>query len=203
MMDECSEGDFESNGSPNVLTGNGLPVYREKPLPKGELRGRFLIARPLIEATREALTSIALDGIKEGGHEGLVYWAGRDTDAGMAFLSVVVPESNHGPQRVMVEGQQVTRASKRMRARNLGLKAQVHSHPGGDARHSDGDDDLILIPFEGMLSVVAPDFGVEVESLGDLTVHQYQDGRWVLCSPESVERNFEVIPTVMDVRKDS
>jgi proteasome lid subunit RPN8/RPN11 len=203
MMDEHNENNFESNGSPNVLRGDGLPVYREKPLPKGELRGRFLIARSLIEATREALTSIALEGIKEGGHEGLVYWAGRDTDAGMAFLAVVVPESNHGPQRVMVDGQEVTCASKRMRARNLGLKAQVHSHPGGDARHSDGDDDLILMPFEGMLSVVAPDFGIEVNALGDLTVHQYQDGRWVLCSPESVERNFEVIPTVMDVRRDS
>jgi len=203
MMDERNKGNFESNGSPNVLRGNGLPVYREKPLPKGELRGRFLIARPLIEATREALTSIALEGIKEGGHEGLVYWAGRDTDAGMAFLSVVVPESDHGPQGVMVDGQDVSRASRRIRDHNLGLKAQVHSHPGGDARHSDGDDELVLMPFEGMLSVVAPDFGIEVEALGDLTVHQYQDGRWVLCSPESVERNFDVIPTVMDVRRDS
>jgi proteasome lid subunit RPN8/RPN11 len=201
-MYELDKDNFGSNGSPTVLTGDGLPVYRETPLPKGELRGRFLIARPLIEATREALTSIALEGIKEGGYEGLVYWAGRDTDGGMVFLSVVVPESNHGPQRVMVEGQEVARASKRMRARNLGLKAQVHSHPGGDARHSDGDDDLVLMPFEGMLSVVAPDFGIEVDSLGDLTVHQYQDGRWVLCSPESVERNFEVIPTVMDIRRD-
>lgn len=203
MMDERSEGNFESNGRPSVLTGEGLPVYRKKPLPKGELRGRFLIARPLIEATREALTSIALEGIKEGGHEGLVYWAGRDTDAGIAFLSVVVPESDHGPQGVMVDGQDVSRASRRMRDHNLGLKAQVHSHPGGDARHSDGDDELVLMPFEGMLSVVAPDFGIEVEALGNLTVHQYQDGRWVLCSPESVERNFEVIPTVMDVRRDS
>jgi proteasome lid subunit RPN8/RPN11 len=121
----------------------------------------------------------------------------------MAFLSVVVPESDHGPQGVMVDGQEVSRASRRMRNRNLGLKAQVHSHPGGDARHSDGDDDLVLMPFEGMLSVVAPDFGIELDALGDLTVHQYQDGRWVLCSPESVERNFEVIPTVMDIRRDS
>jgi proteasome lid subunit RPN8/RPN11 len=202
-MDELAEDNLESKEDAHVLASDGLPVYREKPLPKGELRGRFLIARPLIDATRKALTSIALDGIKEGGHEGLVYWAGRDTDGGMAFLSVVVPESDHGPQGVMVDGQEVSRASRRMRNRNLGLKAQVHSHPGGDARHSDGDDDLVLMPFEGMLSVVAPDFGIELDALGDLTVHQYQDGRWVLCSPESVERNFEVIPTVMDIRRDS
>jgi hypothetical protein len=201
-MGESVRGKYESNGNPNTLTGSDLPVYRETPLPKGELQGRFLIARPLIAATREALTSIAVEGIREGGHEGLVYWAGRGTDGGMVFLSVVVPESNHGPQGVMVEGNEVSRASRRMRQRNLGLKAQVHSHPGGDARHSDGDDDLVLMPFEGMLSVVAPDFGIEVDSLEDLTVHQYQDGRWVLCSPESVKRNFEVIPTVMDIRRD-
>jgi len=34
----------------------------------------------------------------------------------------------------------------------MGILCQVHSHPGSDTRHSDGDDELVLLPFEGMLS---------------------------------------------------
>jgi len=202
-MNESTKSDSGPEENFHPVEGDGLPVYRDQPLPKGELQGRFLIARPLLEVTREALTSIALEGLREGGHEGLVYWAGRETDAGVIFLSVVVPESDHGPQHVMVSGPEVSRASRHMRDYNLGLKAQVHSHPGGDARHSDGDDELILMPFDGMLSVVAPDFGRRVEELQDFTFHQYQDEEWVLCSQESVERSFEVIPTVMDIREEA
>ena len=49
------------------------PVYRMRPLPIGRLEGQFLIAEPLIAATREALVSFALAGLRDGGHEGLVY----------------------------------------------------------------------------------------------------------------------------------
>jgi proteasome lid subunit RPN8/RPN11 len=194
---------FQKKRDRHSNSNDGRPLYRNRPLPKGDLKGRFLIARPLIEATRDALTSIAMDGLPTGGHEGLVYWAGRETDGGVSFLSVVIPESDHGPQHVMVPGPEVSRASKRMREYNLSLLAQVHSHPGDDARHSDGDDELVLMPFDGMLSVVAPNFGRGVECLRDLTFHQYQGEKWVLCSTDSVRRNIEVIPTVMDIRERS
>jgi proteasome lid subunit RPN8/RPN11 len=195
----------ESNYSTDIDHSGGRgdeagPAYREKPLPTGEVQGRFLLAEPVIEATRKSLLSIAVEGFPYSGHEGLVYWAGREIDGVTAFLSVVVPKSDHGPQRVMVEGPEVGRASRRMREHNLGLMAQVHSHPGSDARHSDGDDDLVLMPFEGMLSIVAPHYGRDVTSVGDLTVHQYQDERWVHCNAASVERAFNVAPTVIDIR---
>ncbi len=46
-------------------------------------------------------------------------------------------------------------------ARRLGLAvmAQVHSHPGADTRHSDGDDELIVLPREGMFSLVIGRYG--------------------------------------------
>lgn len=176
------------------------PVYRTRPLPKGELQGNYFLPRQLLAKTRKALVSIALDGIRDGGHEGLVYWAGREVGDAVAFLSVIVPQSDHGPQHVMVSGPEVNRSARRARDFKLGILAQVHSHPDSDARHSDGDDDLVLMPFEGMLSVVAPHHGREVVSLSDLVVHQYQDGQWVWCSPESVKRGFETVPPVCDLR---
>ena len=61
----------------------------------------------------------------------------------------------------------------------LGILAQVHSHPGRDTRHSDGDDDLVVMPFENMLSLVAPYYGRAIRAITDFSVHQFQDRRWV------------------------
>ncbi len=74
----------------------------------------------------------------------------------------------------------VARTSRSARAAGLGLVAQVHSHPGHDTRHSDGDDQLVLMPFEGMFSLVVADYGqgglLPEHGAG---LHQFQQGRWV------------------------
>ena len=184
----------------NLLDGEDLPVYRMRRLPVGDLEGRFLVPRPLIDATRDVLVSFALAGIRDGGHEGLVYWAGRELEETRVFLSVVVPNANHWAYRVMVSKYEVGRAARAARSKQLGILCQVHSHPGSDARHSDGDDDLVLLPFEGMLSIVAPRFGMDVCEIEDFTFHQYQRGQWVLCSPTSVAANVITVSAVMDLR---
>jgi len=53
-------------------------------------------------------------------------------------------------------------------ARRLGLAvmAQVHSHPGADTRHSDGDDELIVLPREGMFSLVIGRYGASGDVVG-------------------------------------
>jgi hypothetical protein len=58
----------------------------------------------------------------------------------------------------------------------------------------------VLLPFENMLSIVVPDFGQDFSDLAGAAVHQFQDGRWVLCSRQSVERNTIVVPSVVDLR---
>jgi proteasome lid subunit RPN8/RPN11 len=71
-------------------------------------------------------------------------------------------------------------AARTARALRLGVVAQVHSHPGLDTRHSDGDDDLVLMPFNGMFSLVVARYGegslLPEQGAG---LHQFQDGRWV------------------------
>lgn len=176
------------------------PVYRTKPLPQADINGTFIVSAPIIEATKKALTSFALLGLKQGGHEGLCYWAGRELGSVQVFSSVIIPRADHGPQRVMVSKEEVGRAAHVARSMQLGILCQVHSHPGSDARHSDGDDNLILLPFEGMLSVVAPHYGTRIQSVDDFSFHQYQNGRWVLCTPRSVREQVAVVPTLCDLR---
>jgi hypothetical protein len=176
------------------------PVHRLYPLPTGDLRGTFLVSEPVIDATRGALISFAKVGRKDGGHEGLVYWCGREVGAVTLFVHALVPDVDHGPQHVLVSKAAVGRAARHARNLKLGLLCQVHSHPGDDARHSDGDDKLILLPFDGMLSVVLPHFGREFRSMTDACVHQYQNGRWILCSRASVDAQLVVVPAFADLR---
>lgn len=193
-------------GSARVLPASDdpfdRPVFRCRPLPSSELRGRFVLADGVLEATRRGLVSFAVAGIHDGGHEGMVFWAGHRHGDWTCFLQALVPDAAHGPGSVMADRAAVGVAARVARAQGLGIVAQVHSHPGSDARHSDGDDDLVLMPFEGMLSVVVPDFGIELTSLAETCVHQFQDGRWVLCSAASVAQQIIVVSTYQDLRHD-
>jgi hypothetical protein len=136
-----------------------IDSYRTHPLPRGELRGSFVLAESIIAVTREALISFALAGIHDGGHEGITFWAGREANGVTCILQAIVPDADHSSQRVMASAKAVGMAARVARRNNLGILCQVHSHPGKDARHSDGDDNLILLPFDGMLSIVIPFFG--------------------------------------------
>lgn len=176
-------------------------VYRTRPLPTGELHGRFLITDSLIHDTRHALVSFATAGLDDGGHEGMAFWAGREVEGATILLQVIVPDCDHSSGRVMASREAVGHAARAARSAGLGILCQVHSHPGWDGRHSDGDDDLILLPFEGMLSVVVPFFGAMFSSMTRCCVHQFQTGRWVLCSRESVVRNFTIVSPVVDLRE--
>ncbi|WTN44503.1 Mov34/MPN/PAD-1 family protein [Streptomyces sp. NBC_00631] len=96
------------------------------------------------------------------------------------MLAAATPPAVTSSGRVHLDENAVGAVARTARARGLGVIAQVHSHPGQDTRHSDGDDQLVLMPFEGMFSLVAAAYGtgaLHPEQVAGL--HQYQDGRWV------------------------
>ncbi len=170
-----------------------MTVYRTRPLPRAELRGRFEIAPNLIDETRRALRTFYRAGRYEGGHEGICYWAGREESDRTCLEIVLVPTALHERFGVFVSAAAFGEVARRARRMGLGVLVQVHSHPGADVRHSDGDDDLVVMPFENMLSLVVPHYGRTLKSMADFGVHQFQDHRWVLCDPESVTTRFDRI----------
>jgi proteasome lid subunit RPN8/RPN11 len=154
-----------------------MPVHRNTPLPVAPSRGRLVVPLAVAEVTCQALQRFR--GI-DGPHEGLVYLAGRRVGEDTLVLSAVVPPSDHGPQHVFVSPGDVGSMARCARALGLVVCAQVHSHPGADTRHSDGDDKLILMPFEGMFSLVVAHYGYgSFQPREGAGLHQYQDGRWV------------------------
>ena len=170
-----------------------MTVHRTRPLPCGTLRGRYRMADALIAETQLALRTFDESGRHEGGHEGICYWAGREEPHLTSLEAVVVPTAHHERHGVFISAAEFGEVARRTRAMSLGVLAQVHSHPGRDTRHSDGDDDLVVMPFENMLSLVAPYYGRTLTSITDFSIHQFQDHRWVLCDSASISATFETV----------
>ena len=170
-----------------------MTVHRTRLLPRGELRCHYRGAHDLIDNTRRALRAFDEAGRHEGGHEGICYWAGREEATATSLETVLVPDANHRRFGVFVSERAFAEVARRARAMDLGILAQVHSHPGWDTRHSDGDDDLVVMPFENMLSLIAPYYGRTLNSITDFSVHQFQDHRWILCERASILNSFQAV----------
>jgi proteasome lid subunit RPN8/RPN11 len=153
------------------------PVNRLTPLPVGTPRGRLVVSAVVLEATQRALAEVPFDVP----HESLVWWLGRKVGDDTVVVSLIRPHTDSTPQSVMVSEVAAGLASRRAREFGLGVVAQIHTHPGTDTRHSDGDDELIFMPFEGMFSIVVAEYGRgRLDSPKGFSAHQFQDGRWVL-----------------------
>jgi hypothetical protein len=170
--------------------------YRRTPLPIAALRGRYVLAPGLVDATGEAL---ARPGSDPDGDEAICYWAGRSLGSLTILTTVVVPRATRQPYRVVVDEAAFGDAARIARSLQLGLLAQVHSHPGQSVEHSDGDDRLVTLPFEGMLSVVVPNYARRRMSLMDVGVHQFQDGRWASVTAHSVRAGVITVPLRLDI----
>jgi hypothetical protein len=179
----------------NVRQKDRQPV---RILPAGPIRGQFLITDTALAAGERLLPTYRGP---DGDHEGVVFLAGFETQGATVFTGVVAPQADHGPGRVLSSQEQVLAASRAARGAGTSILAQLHSHPGAWTRHSEGDDSMVLMPFEGMLSIVAPWYGrFGLRPLDSLGVHQYQDGSWALCDRESVRAAFRILPTELDLR---
>jgi hypothetical protein len=171
-----------------------MSVFRARPLPDAPAVGRLIVPEVVADATLTRLQSS--QGV-DGPHEGLVLWAGRRDGHDAIVAAAVAIESDHGWGHVRIAEIQVGRAARAMRRHGLILVAQVHSHPGSDTRHSDGDDDLIVLRHDGMFSLVVADYGRDGLHGGDgLGVHQLQGGAWIRVSDTTTAVLFA--PTVIE-----
>jgi hypothetical protein len=176
--------------------GYGLRPLR--PLSTAPLRNRFLFSEGAIAAAERLLPSYRGP---DGDHEGIVFLLGRELGELTFFTSALAPRAEHSRGRVLCEAEAISAAQSAAREAELGLLAQVHTHPGELTEHSEGDDELVLMPFEGMLSLVVPHYGrFGMRPLSNMGVHQYQLGRWVSVSAESAQEGLIVVREEVDLR---
>ena len=160
-----------------------MSVHRLKPLPTAMATCSLTVTSAVADRTLELLRQARYD---DGPHEAMVWWLGKPTSGGTLILACHQPATSHGRDFVFADEAATGVASRLGRQHRLGVLAQVHSHPGDDTRHSDGDDDVVLMPYEGMFSLVVSRYGsgslLPEEGAG---LHQFQDSRWVLVPPGS------------------
>jgi proteasome lid subunit RPN8/RPN11 len=116
------------------------------------------------------------------------------------FTSVLAPECDHGPGFVRASPAQIAAAARAARSRELALLGQIHSHPGAWCEHSEGDDTLVLMPYENMISIVVPHYArYGLRPLANQGVHQFQAGRWTLITRGA--DGIRVVPPALDLRR--
>jgi proteasome lid subunit RPN8/RPN11 len=155
-----------------------VSVFRTTPLLERHAVGHLVVPITVVNRTQELLRQA---GARNPPHEGLVWWLGRQVDQDTLIMSCHQPSCRSGPDFVFTDEAAAGATARLARSHRLGLIAQVHSHPGRDTHHSEGDDELVLMPFEGMFSLVVGDYGngSMLPSLG-ASLHQFQSGQWVL-----------------------
>jgi proteasome lid subunit RPN8/RPN11 len=167
-------------------------------LPTGDLRGRFFVTEDALRGLERILPTYRG---ADGDHEGIGFLCGFETERGTILTTTIAPEADHGRGHVRCRDDQVGDAIRIANRLGLGLIAQVHSHPSGGTGHSYGDDDMVFMPFEGMLSIVVPHYAhYGLRPIDSLGVHQFQDGRWRLMSRDSVREAILLIPSEIDLR---
>lgn len=171
---------------------------KRRTLPTGALNGNFVITEGALSAAERLLPTFRGS---DGDHEGMVFLLGIEQPERTIFTSVIAPAASHSTGHVKAAAESVAAAARLARGHGLGLLGQIHSHPGGWTEHSEGDDELVLMPFEGMISIVVPHYGHHgLRPIDSLGVHQYQRGRWVLTTAGVTER-FTVAPSGLDIRR--
>ena len=170
-----------------------MTVHRTRLLPIAPARGRLVVPETVLAHTADALRRA---GARQPPQERLVWLMGRQVGEDTVVVACHAPPADSGPGHVIADERVVGAAARLARGFRLGIVGQVHSHPGHDTRHSDGDDQLVLLPFAGMFSLVVARYGAgSLDPEGGAGLHQFQDGRWVRVDP--VGGVLTVVPALL------
>lgn len=120
-----------------------------------------------------------------GRRECVVYWC-ADLDERDVLTRVVHPVHTAVGGGYEVDDAWVMEFFKTLHRDRETVRVQIHSHPRG-AGHSWIDDAYALVPAEGFLSLVIPDFGQGPVTF-DRThlVEMTASGAWAECDPAEV-----------------
>ncbi len=135
-------------------------------------------------------------------HEGIVYWAGRDSGEDWLILTCIAPRATTTRGSFKVSAKTNAHVIMLLNKLHLTLLAQVHSHPGSWVDHSPGDNEGVFMPYKYFLSIIVPYYSVE--NLWPLTtcgVHRFSGTTFYRLTNSEIEENIQLLPTSCDLRK--
>jgi len=136
--------------------------------------------------------------------EGLVFWAGIETDGPTIITTCVYPRiSESSAGHVRVEAKNGARMVSEVRKMGLQVLAEVHSHPFPGTGHSWTDNSFPFAFYKGYLSIVVGDFGEDgMEPLTRCGVHRYENGRFRRLSNSEIQELFQVVDDELNLHED-
>lgn len=166
-----------------------MAVFEKKGRPKDEKR--YLISSKVIKDTERVLHDYAK---KSPPNEGFVYWAGMVSGNTIKATAVVAPNTESGFGRVATSHRDNFHVVNELSRLKLAEVAQVHSHPGYLVGHSEGDDTWAAFKFEGLLSLVVPNYCKDgMLPLEKCGVHRYENGGFARLSKKYVKKHFRLV----------
>jgi proteasome lid subunit RPN8/RPN11 len=158
---------------------------------------KFYITDNLVNATLNELRSF---GLPHKPHEGIVYWAGLRLDRGVVITTALVPDAITTPGSFFISAKANAEVTRFIMNNNLQLIGQIHSHPGCNVDHSLGDDENALLPFEGYLSFIVPNYARR-GNISEWGFHVYEQGRFIRKQKEWREQKIIILPFGTDLRR--
>jgi len=123
-----------------------------------------------------AETLAVLRNCGDGERECVVFWT-ADWDDDVAG-DVVHPPHTSGAFGYKVDDAWLNPWFKALATAHQRVVTQVHSHPAAGVRLSETDDNFVITPSIGFLSIVVPDFGAD-DSVARWGIWQLEaDDRW-------------------------
>ena len=140
-------------------------------------------------------------GTADEAHEGIVYWAGRRVENESFVMACIAPAARTTYGSFATSSETNARVVISLADAGLELLGQVHSHPGNSVGHSRGDDENALMPYDGFLSIVVPNYGRQgMNRLAICGVHIFEGSRFRRLSQYEVAARFRVVKELIDLR---
>jgi hypothetical protein len=153
------------------------------------------IAAGVVARTRTLLCG---SGTTSERHEGVVYWAGRHVGDQLFVLTCLQPFAATTAGSFSTSARSNAEAIVTMARSEVTLLAQVHSHPGWLVDHSGGDDRDALMPFEGLLSIIVPNYAQDgLLPLTKCGVHVFTQSRFKRLTVDEVTSRFRVVDSFL------
>lgn len=128
--------------------------------------------------------------------EAVAYWAGVKCADNWVVTTVILPRARTTWGSFSVSAAANAEVVSLLSANKLKLIAQVHTHPGEWAGHSEGDDLGAAMAHENFVSIVVPAYGVGgLRDLKECGVYRFEAAAFRELSREQVRDFVRWVPT--------
>jgi len=136
--------------------------------------------------------------------ERIAYLDGHRLPNGRGIVTTVtIPDAECHPGWYTVPSGKMSEAGQHLRSRGMMRLAQVHTHGNAETRHSPRDDRLAYSQLDGALSIVLPFHANHRPRPFDAAVHIREPNGWRLLSMDEVDDVIDVVPAVLDFRRET